>query len=225
MRLHVETLFTMDDGGRLVSMNEAGGGPAPRFFLGRTPDGNVWNVRHDLDPGLVAGVEELVRSEPAALQTGPMPHTAAPYLDLLSRHDSIQRVWAGPAYLFPVELPDSHDIVYVTPGNVSILARYFTDWVEDVSRAAPMTAVVDDGAAVSICCSVRMGKRAHEAGVETHRDFRGRGHAARVVAGWARAVRQMGLTPLYSTSWENQPSRIVADRLGLVQYGATFHIT
>jgi RimJ/RimL family protein N-acetyltransferase len=225
MRLHVETLFTMDDRGRLVSVNQPGGGAAPRFFLGRTTEGNVWAVRHDVDRGLAAALEELLESEPAGLQTGPVPASVAPYVDLLSRHDSVQRVWTGPAYGFPSALPNSEDIVHVTPNNVSVLTRYFTDWLGDVSAGVPMTAFLEDEAAVSICCSVRMTQRAHEVGVETHRDFRGRGHAARVVAGWARAVRDLSLTPLYSTSWENQSSQAVAKRLGLVQYGADLHVT
>ena len=36
MRLHIATLFTRDDHGRLVRVNESSGAPAPRFFLGRT---------------------------------------------------------------------------------------------------------------------------------------------------------------------------------------------
>ena len=79
--------------------------------------------------------------------------------------------------------------------------------------------------AVSICGSARITSRAHEAGVETHPDFRGRGHAVKVVAAWARAVREDGRIPLYSTSWENEASRDVARKLGLVQYGVTFHVT
>jgi hypothetical protein len=35
----------------------------------------------------------------------------------------------------------------------------------------------------------------------------------------------MGLVPLYSTSWKNEPSRAVARRLGLIQYGVDLHIT
>lgn len=209
MQLHVETLFT----------------PAPRFFLGRTPEGNIWSLRHDVEQDLAAGLEELSGSEPVGLQIGPVPGSAAPYLDLLSRHHPVQRLWTGPAYCFPGELPGCVDIVYVTPDNASVLTRYFTDWLPDVATGVPMTAFLEDGAAVSICCSVRMTPRAHEVGVETHPDFRGRGYAARVVSGWARAVREQGLIPLYSTSWENPSSRAVANRLGLVQYGADFHVT
>ncbi len=53
MRIHLETLFTQDDAGFFMTVNEPGGTEAPRFFLGRTADGNVWGVRHDVDTALV----------------------------------------------------------------------------------------------------------------------------------------------------------------------------
>ena len=88
-----------------------------------------------------------------------------------------------------------------------------------------MTVVLHDGKTVSVCCSVRMTPQAHEAGVETHPAFRGRGYAARAVAAWAKTVYEMARVPLYSTSWENEPSRTLAKKLGLIQYGVDLHIT
>lgn len=41
MRLHAETLFTHDENGDLVSINEPGGGAAPRFFIGVTREGTI----------------------------------------------------------------------------------------------------------------------------------------------------------------------------------------
>jgi predicted GNAT family acetyltransferase len=76
-----------------------------------------------------------------------------------------------------------------------------------------------------VCGSVRISDRADEAGVETHPDFRGRGHALAAVWAWAQAVRNSGRVPLYSTSWSNMPSRRVAEKLGLVQYGTVVHVT
>lgn len=64
-----------------------------------------------------------------------------------------------------------------------------------------------------------------EAGVETARPYRGRGYAARVVAAWAREVRDMGRVPLYSTSWKNEASRAVARKLALICFGNDLHIT
>jgi predicted GNAT family acetyltransferase len=76
-----------------------------------------------------------------------------------------------------------------------------------------------------VCASVRVTVDAHEAGVETHPDFRGRGQGARAVAAWATLVRESGAVPLYSTSWSNEASRRLASRLGLVQFGSDLHIT
>ena len=78
---------------------------------------------------------------------------------------------------------------------------------------------------MSLCTSVRTTDQADEAGVETHPDFQGRGHAAEATATWADAVRKLGRTPLYSTSWANAASLSVAAKLGLVQFGSDLHIT
>jgi len=77
---------------------------------------------------------------------------------------------------------------------------------------------------VSVCRSVRITPAAHEAGVETLPDFRAKGYAQDVVAGWARLVRSMGAIPLYSTSWENTASQALAKKLRLVMYGADFQV-
>jgi predicted GNAT family acetyltransferase len=88
-----------------------------------------------------------------------------------------------------------------------------------------MFALVVDGRAVAVCCTVRQTSEAHEAGVETVPAFRGCGYAAQVVTAWASAVRERGQVPLYSTSWQNEASRAVARKLGLIQFGNDLHIT
>lgn len=113
----------------------------------------------------------------------------------------------------------------MTADNATVLAPNLEDWLGDVALGVPMVIALQDGKAVSICGSVRVTPVAHEAGVETHRDFRGRGHGALAVNAWARMVREMDRLPLYSTSWENQASRALAKRLGLIQFGADLHIT
>jgi hypothetical protein len=106
-----------------------------------------------------------------------------------------------------------------------VLQRYLPDWLPDVSPDSPMAASLQDGDAVSVCCSVRRTPRAHEAGVETHAGFRRRGFAPPAVGLWAEAVRAMGLLPLYSTSWKNEASRGVARKLGLAHFGSDLHLT
>jgi hypothetical protein len=46
-----------------------------------------------------------------------------------------------------------------------------------------------------------------------------------VVAAWARAIRESGGEPLYSTSWDNKASRGVARKLGLLLYGEDLHLS
>ena len=225
MRLHLEALFTRDEAGRLLRVNESGGGMAPRFFLGRTPEGSAWWFRNDMDGELVGELETLCRSESAPFSTEVVPGSAGPFVDRVSRRDAVQKVWAGPAFCFPEALDDRGAAVRVTEANADVLLPRFEDWLDDVSQEVPMAAVLEDGGAVSICCSVRLTSEAHEAGVETHEDFRGRGHGAAATAAWARVVREMRRIPLYSTSWDNHASRALANRLGLRQFGADLHIT
>lgn len=225
LRLHVEALFTHDGAGRLVAVNEPGGAAAPRFFFGQTADGNAWWFRHDVDAALANDLQTICESQPAGLDVEAHHAGAAPFIDCLARAEPVRKTWAGPAFRFPSDLPGKDIAVRVTPDNATVLSPYLEAWLNDVSAIVPLVVVLEDGKAVSICGSVRMTPEAHEAGVETHADFRGRGHAARAVNAWARAVREMNRFPLYSTSWENEASRALAKKLGLIQYGATLHIT
>ncbi len=88
-----------------------------------------------------------------------------------------------------------------------------------------MAAALEDSKAVSVCASVRLTPRAHEAGVSTHPDFRGRGHAARAARAWARLVRHLRRIPLYSTSCDNVASLALARKLGLREFGVDLHLT
>jgi hypothetical protein len=62
--LQVETLFHLDPSGRLLSVNEAQGAPAPRFYLGRMRHANRWHWRYDLPIDVVRELDNLIRREP-----------------------------------------------------------------------------------------------------------------------------------------------------------------
>lgn len=224
MRIHVETLFTLDGRGRLLRVNEQNGKPAPRFFLGRTAELNDWWFRHDLEPELTQSLEAVCRADTSDTSARP-PHGSAKYEALLSRAAPVERTWAGPAYRFPDRVSGEGDAVPITNQNADVLRAYFQGWLDDPVLLQPMFGVVLSGDAVSLCASVRISAGAHEAGVETARDFRGRGYGSRAVAAWAAAVRGLDRISLYSTSWENQASQGLARRLGLVQFGSDLHIT
>jgi RimJ/RimL family protein N-acetyltransferase len=224
MRLHLETLFTRDDAGRFIAVNEPGGAPAPRFFMGRTAAGNIWGFRQDVDAALVNDLRALCESQPTSLDVEAELGGAAPFIACLSRAEPVRKTWAGPAFRFPSDLAEHETAVLVTSENAAVLSPYLEEWRGNVSPSAPMVVALEGRKAVSVCCSVRVTSQAHEAGVETHPDFRGRGHATRAVSGWANAIRERDRIPLYSTSWENESSRALAKKLGLIQYGVDLHI-
>ncbi|HEY9226335.1 MAG TPA: GNAT family N-acetyltransferase [Gemmatimonadaceae bacterium] len=220
MRLHVETLFTHDERGRLLRVNEPSGGVAPRLFIGRTKTGNEWRVRHDIE-------EELVHELGALWVSARMEdeRSTDAYVELLGRFARVQRIWTGPAYRFPDGGLSSSGAIRVTPDNIDVIRPLFSDWIDHVKSGQLCVAVVRGGNAVSVCGSARVTSAAHEAGVETHSDHRGHGYAALAVSAWAAAVRELGCIPLYSTSWTNGASQSVASKLELVRFGADLHIT
>ena len=227
MDVHVRALFTHDARSRIVCVNEpgGGGGAAPRLFVGRTREGNVWRFRADLPENLIEELEALCASEPAGAEFGGEPRNVEGFVRLLEGHAPVREVEAGPAYYFTEYVETSRPPVSVTEANAELLRGGFEKLTDELPEWQPFVALVEEGRAVSVCRSVRINDAAHEAGVETLPDFRGRGYAADVTAGWARLVRAAGAVPLYSTSWENKASQAVAKKLRLSMYGADFHVT
>ena len=227
LELHIRSLFVHDDRGRIVTRNALDGGRAPRLFLGRTPDGNRWRFRDDVADAVAVQLEALCQDEPAPADLRQPPLHDADYRRILATHAPTEETWAGPAYRFPGDLPPPIDgVVRLTASNAALLRDGDLEpWLEDIGQSEPLIALVHDGRAVSICGSVRITPEAHEAGVETSAAARGHGFAVAVVAAWARAVRELGAEPLYSTSWENTASQAVARKLRLIPYAADYWLT
>lgn len=223
MRLHVAALFTLDKTERLEAVNDSGGAPAPRFFLGRTTAGDQCWFRHDVPDETVADLQAIIRDQ--AITSGELAAIdPAPFIERLARDARVLRTWMGPAFTFPEPLADAPHTAPVTAENADLLSPYLESWRGDIAGGVPMVVALDNGTAVSICASVRVTAQAHEAGVETHPEFRRRGHAARAVVAWARTVRAMGVVPLYSTSWDNEASLALSKSLGLIPFGADLHV-
>lgn len=225
MERQVATLFRLDHTGRLLAINESGTLPAPRLFVGRTPNGNLWRFRHDLPSTLVRELDSILAAEPVVADLRLPPVTLSRLHDALASHAPIERTWMGPAWHFPREITPASDIATIAVSNAALLQPMFPGWAATLTNNQPCTAVVQEGDVAAVCCSARTSSSAAEAGVETLEEFRGRGYATAVVTAWARAVREVGRIPLYSTSWDNHASQSVARRLGLVLYGADLHIT
>jgi hypothetical protein len=224
LELQAATLFRHDAAGRIVANNEPDGERAPLLFLGRTRMGAVRRFRDDLPPGLVEEIERLLDRERGPEDPAAPPAAFAEVRAVLDRFAPVGRVWAGPAWRFPDRIEPPVGVVALGPEDGAPLRRHFPWLAEDVGRRQPVLVVIRDGVAVARCSSARLTDRAAEAGVDTIAAYRGRGFGGAVAAAWALAVRASGRVPLYSTSWDNEASRRVAAKLGLVQYGVDLSV-
>jgi len=226
LQLQANAAYTHDSQGRMCYVNEPGGARAPRFFFGRTREGNTWRYRDDVAEGTMRELERLAVDEPIRDDLGTEPHNLHGFLAALrAESGSTVSEWkhTGPAYRFPDELPPiAPTVTRITRTDLHLLRLMNWDLdrtAQDFERYEPFMAVVEDGAAVSLCHSARLTDDAAEAGLETMEAYRRRGYAILVTAGWAHAIRATGRIPSYSTSWDNLASQAVARQLRLVQYG------
>ena len=219
METQIETLYRLDGHGRLLRVNEAAAPPAPLFFLGRTAGGNVWRFRHDLPPEVQAAIDRLCQTEPVSPNFTQPPHQYEAIKRILSQYRPVRSEWRGPAYIFPDHFAYSGHGILISASNRHLLQGAFADLRDAWPLVQPCVVMAEQGQVVSLCCSSRTSLHAAEAGVETLPEFRGRGYASAVVAGWAEAVQQSGRRPFYSTSWDNLASQGVANKLGLVLFG------
>jgi hypothetical protein len=213
-----------DSRGRIVEVNQWDGGTPARFTLMRTADDVICRFRADVPDSLARMLEELCSQEPRGRELEKLPVHHHRYRTLLSSHAPVEAVSAGPAYIFTQDVEGSAAPIAMGEGNAYLLRGGLEEWIPDVPHRKPFMAMVEDGHAVAVCASVRISVAVHCAGVETRPEYRLRGHAVNAAAGWGRAVRALGATPFYSTSWENIASQRVAQRLGLTMVALDFSI-
>jgi len=230
MEMQTAALFNHDDAGRITSTNDGEPpGIAPRLFLGRTRAGNVWRLRDDLPNALATELAGVLETEPTATDLRQPPATLARLRDFLTNDGSKESIYQGPAFQFPLELPEAPKVSMIHQSKMELVKEHFLGhypWlVDEFNIRQPIAAIIRDGVAVSICFSARMTSEAAEAGVDTAPDFRGQGFAPQVVSAWAEGVRRLRRVPLYSTSWDNAASQRVANKLGLVMYGSDFYLS
>ena len=224
IQMQVHALFVHDTNGRLLRINERNNpNPAARFFLSRSKSGNLWRTRYDLPPDLTAELDRLAATEPVVNDLAEPPRYEAEYTRLLQEHAPIIRIGGGPGYYLPSNQP--HDAVMITSENLALLEAHF-DWLlTTLADYTPVAAAVVNGKAVAVCFCSRIMPKVAEAGVYTEDIYRGHGYATNAARGWATAVRATGRQPLYSTSWTNLASQVIAQKLGGVLYGADYNIT
>jgi len=218
MAIQANVLFSHDLLGRMISVNEPGHPIGPRFFLGCTSGGNVTKYRYDLTNDIVSEIEQLVSKHPNYINL-------AKIINILSREQQINNIWIGPAFTFSNHLNMPNRVTRITDTNKELLQCNFSNLLDQLEWRQPCFAIIDEGTAVSICCSARSTSVASEASVETLEGFQGKGYGSDVVTAWAIAVQEEKRIPLYSTSWDNFASQAVAKNLKLINYGTDIHIT
>lgn len=217
MALHLKAMFTLGEGGSLLTCNEPWDKtrPAPLLFAAFPQGGRpICRGRAGLTQGALQQAQCL--AEQGVRETAPYEEAlglplAGEWEVCLWRPRPPARRPAGCVALTPENL-GQHDL-----GEFAWLR-------EELPMASPCFARFAGGQAVSVCRSVRV-HTAHEAGVETVPAWRGRGLAPVVVTAWANAVEELGRVPLYTASAENRPSLRLAEKCGFLPYGeaVAFH--
>ncbi len=135
---------------------------------------------------------------------------------------------SGPSYLIEasVSFRTTAELIRSDTGDPTQLRGANPgNWGEDEweellqGRLGPWVMAMHVDRVISICHTPVANGSAAEAGVWTHPDFRGQGHAAAVTAEWAALMRPSGKLLFYSTSRTNRSSQGVAARLGLRRIG------
>jgi hypothetical protein len=225
IEIQLEVLLARDTHDRLTTTRDPSPRPAPRLFMGRSAEGNVWGVRHDVDPAIKIELDRLCRTEPKidAPAVGRLPACRERIVGLLA---PIEFEWRGPAYVLPNELPHDDRAREVNAAESAEWIETFPWLAEHFQALSPVAIAFEDGKAAAVCHAPR-GRTAvaAEAGVETLEPFRRLGLGTAAVACWARAVQRSGRLALYSTSWANQASQAIAHRLSALLYGEDWHLT
>ncbi|MFJ5760847.1 GNAT family N-acetyltransferase [Neobacillus sp. NPDC093182] len=218
MEIQADVLFKKDNLGRITEINEPICKSAPLFFLGRTKVDNVLRFNESFPETIINEVTQIVNQNPTNVDIGKI-------VIILNKVKAISKIWIGPAYVFPENFNMISDAIKITNANKRLLQSGFPNLLKQFEWRQPLFAVIEDGTAVSVCCSARISKKAAEASVETLEAYQGKGYGRECVIAWAREVQKKGRHSLYSTAWDNFPSEAIAKKLNLYKYGIDFHIS
>lgn len=217
MSIQAEVLYIHDHAGRITTINEPADQPAPRFFWGQTDAGSIVRFRSDTPDSLIHDILQCLGQSDSTEQL-------ASIIRALEKERAIKGIWIGPAFVFQEFANDYTDATLVNDDNKYCLEPGFPTLLSELKFREPCFMVTENNMAVSVCFSARSSDKAAEAGVETLKDYRGKGYAMRVTSSWAQAIRRSQKIPLYSTSWDNYSSQSIAKRLRLHLYGTDISI-
>jgi hypothetical protein len=234
---HAHVLFDIHDDGRLVRVDEPDPTtPSPHVFVTRghvetrawfgvgVPAATVGAARHAFsglppwdgtqpDAALLEGVRRAIATDrPIAAEV----HGPAMRLPTVPGAGAASTLIGAATAVIAAE-----GVVIVDEGTEALLDRHFPYTRSALDSRAPVAVAVRAGVAVAACNSARRRPWACEAGVHTMDGHERQGLATAVVAAWRDAVVAAGMTPLYSTTWDDLASRRVAEKLGAIPYADT----
>lgn len=125
MEMHVKALFTHDNNNFIRNVNDLDGDLAPRFFFGRTFEGNVLRFRYDLPQGIIRKLTNLVTMEPISYNLQRNTVLLEKIKEILQEHQEIQKIFEGPAYKLPRGITFPSDVLKITKDNVHLLKNSF----------------------------------------------------------------------------------------------------
>src|SRR5262245_3741961 len=117
MHIQAEALYRYNADGRLLCVNEPGDPAAPRFFMSRTAQGNLWRYRYDLPATIVEQLEALCRSEPISANLAQAPLHYDAIRAVLQAQAPIEEEYRGPAYRVPDSVEPPPGVVLISAAN------------------------------------------------------------------------------------------------------------
>lgn len=207
---------------------------APLLWLGGCNSANLWSINAIVGDTSASHLDSLLQSEPPLVDVDHLPKHIDRYLKLLSEDGTTPVCRMGLTYELPSCLAVESDVQLVASDSEDglrleaaltlhgmpdqLMQLGFLD-VSDLWR--PWCAVVVGDEVASLAFAARLSNDGADIGVVTVPEFRGRGYAAAVTAGWTRLTALGSRRLFYSTDKTNLSSQRVASRLGLRLIGAT----
>jgi GNAT acetyltransferase len=214
MKIHARVRFKHDETGRLIT--------GPLLFIGTTAKGIVERYHQTLDDDITNELKHVVKK--SSWLDNPNRVNMVEMIHILNKVRPVERVYAGPVYVFDDVRGKHTEAVRITHENIELLEQHFPDYFEDVDVGQPVFAVVRDRVAVSLCCSAVHTFIGAEASLRTAKEYRGRSYALDVTTAWAAEIQKQGRIALFSTAWNNIPSQTIARKLELKQYGVELEL-
>ena len=238
LAIQFQTVFVLERPGRIVTTNDPGRSPAPRFALFACASGNIHGVRVDVADGIAAQLMDLAASEPPFFDRLGRPRHLDRYIELLSRTAPVSQPHLEMTYVLPNDIAYQHDVRLIcsdSPEGQELRATLATKGIPaglaemrftDVSAFwDPWCVALHNAEVASVAFAARLSETGASLGLATSPGLRGRGYAAAAIAGWARMPALRSRALFYSTSQTNISSQRVVARLGLRFLGASLALS